>query len=156
MKTGSDNQYHPGKPRWVRASAAYRQALARAGKLVRKPEKLGAALDQAAEKTARLPAAHLGELRRNLASLFRMIRAYLEGEYRDVTWANLVLIVAAIVYFITPVDLIPDFLAALGYVDDAAIIAWTLQKVAGEIEPFLEWESRQSPAPRQQVEIAED
>ncbi len=144
------------EPRRVRASAAYREALARAGKVLRKPEKLGAAINQAAEKAARLPAAHTGEFRRNLASLFRMLRAYLEGSYRDISWANLVLIVAAIIYFITPVDLIPDFLTVLGYVDDAAIIAWTLKTVADEIEPFLAWEARQTYAPRQPVDLAED
>ncbi len=44
-------------------------------------------------------------------------------------------LVAALAYFILPADLIPDFLPALGYVDDAASLAATLRLVASHITP---------------------
>src|ERR1051325_856556 len=33
------------------------------------------------------------------------------------------LLIAALAYFVTPIDLIPDFVAGLGYTDDPAVLA---------------------------------
>ncbi len=42
-------------------------------------------------------------------------------------------LVAALAYFVTPVDMIPDFIAALGFTDDAAVLAIAVRSVAAHI-----------------------
>ena len=42
---------------------------------------------------------------------------------------------AALAYFVMPFDLIPDFIAVIGFTDDAAVIALALSMVAGAIRP---------------------
>ncbi len=44
-------------------------------------------------------------------------------------------LIAALAYFVTPVDLIPDFIAGIGFTDDAAVMAMALSLVAGHIKP---------------------
>ena len=44
-------------------------------------------------------------------------------------------LIATLAYFVLPADLIPDFLPALGYVDDAASLAATMRLVAAHIQP---------------------
>ncbi len=44
-------------------------------------------------------------------------------------------LVGAIAYFILPIDAIPDFLPALGYTDDAAVLLAAIKLVAGHITP---------------------
>jgi uncharacterized membrane protein YkvA (DUF1232 family) len=44
-------------------------------------------------------------------------------------------LLAALAYFVVPADLLPDFVPALGFTDDAAVIAATLQLVTAHIEP---------------------
>jgi len=44
-------------------------------------------------------------------------------------------LIAALAYFVTPVDLIPDFVAGIGFTDDAAVLAMALSLVAGHIRP---------------------
>ncbi|MGM0454072.1 MAG: YkvA family protein, partial [Thermodesulfobacteriota bacterium] len=83
----------------------------------------------------------LGEVWEYLMLLFRMLRAYLGGRYRDVSWQSLVAIVGALVYFVMPIDLIPDAVAGLGFADDAAVIAWTIQALREEIDRFSAWET---------------
>ncbi|MEQ8244148.1 YkvA family protein [Fulvivirga sp.] len=73
--------------------------------------------------------------------LIRMVKAYKRGEYRNIKLQNILLIVAALVYFVTPLDLIPDFIPITGLVDDFTVIVWVYNKVQQEIDKFMEWES---------------
>ncbi len=45
------------------------------------------------------------------------------------------LLFAALAYFVTPIDAIPDFVAGLGYTDDAAVLAAVVALVAKHIKP---------------------
>jgi uncharacterized membrane protein YkvA (DUF1232 family) len=42
----------------------------------------------------------------------------------------------AVAYFIMPVDLIPDYLVAIGFTDDAAVIAMVMTLLGRHIEPW--------------------
>ena len=46
------------------------------------------------------------------------------------------LVVAALHYLVTPVDLIPDFRAG-GYVDDVLLLSWIFGAAAADLEPYL-------------------
>lgn len=41
----------------------------------------------------------------------------------------------ALTYFVVPTDLIPDFIAGLGFADDASVLAIAISKVSGHILP---------------------
>ena len=47
------------------------------------------------------------------------------------------LIVAALIYLITPVDLVPDVRPG-GYIDDVLLLTWVFGAAVNELEPFLE------------------
>jgi len=42
---------------------------------------------------------------------------------------------AALAYFVTPIDVIPDFIAGIGFTDDAAVIAMTLGLIGRYVKP---------------------
>lgn len=44
------------------------------------------------------------------------------------------MLLAALAYFVVPSDMIPDFIAGLGFTDDAAVLFATLQLVSGHIK----------------------
>lgn len=46
-----------------------------------------------------------------------------------------VTLVGAIAYFVLPLDALPDVLPALGFTDDAAVLATALKLVASSIQP---------------------
>ncbi|WP_370089840.1 YkvA family protein [Ekhidna sp.] len=85
----------------------------------------------------------LQELKSKLEILMRMIQSHLAGEYRSFPISTIVLIVFALVYFITPVDLIPDFIPALGFTDDASVVFLIARKLNRDIEKFHLWEEEQ-------------
>ena len=68
-----------------------------------------------------------------------VLRAYAEKEYTEISKTNAALSLAAILYFLSPIDLLPDFLA-IGLIDDLAVLTWVYFNFQSEIEGFLEWE----------------
>jgi len=47
---------------------------------------------------------------------------------------------AAIIYFVNPADVIPDVIPLVGYVDDAAVIAWVVAAIRADLDAFRRWE----------------
>lgn len=72
----------------------------------------------------------------------RMIKAHFRGEHK-IAFSTLGLIVLALVYFVSPVDFIPDFLGVFGFADDLSVVLAVYAKVKDEVEQFLEWERTQ-------------
>jgi uncharacterized membrane protein YkvA (DUF1232 family) len=73
----------------------------------------------------------------------RLIRAYATGQYREVEWKTVLYIIAALIYFINPIDLIPDMLPMTGFTDDFGVLLWVYNAVGSEIKKFLSWEKSQ-------------
>lgn len=80
----------------------------------------------------------------NLQTLSRMLRAYVKGEYKVIPWTTLVKIIAALIYFVSPLDFIPDLLPILGFSDDIAIVLWVISSCTTDIRRFQEWEAAQA------------
>lgn len=78
-------------------------------------------------------------------AFFRLCRAYAAGEYREVPFRTMMLVVAALLYFVNPLDLMPDIVPLTGFADDFAILLWVYGSVRQEIEKFLDWERGRVP-----------
>lgn len=74
----------------------------------------------------------------------RMLQAYLRGEYKVVPWKSLLMMMAAILYFVNPLDLVPDFIPVTGLVDDVTVLIYVYRFIKDDIEAFLAWEEASS------------
>jgi uncharacterized membrane protein YkvA (DUF1232 family) len=81
--------------------------------------------------------------REKFSVLGRLIKAYALGHYRDIPWKTILLILAAVIYFVNPIDLLPDMLPITGLTDDFGVLLWVYNTVNVEIEKFLTWEKSQ-------------
>lgn len=59
---------------------------------------------------------------------------------------TLVLLVAALIYVLSPVDFIPDFIPGIGLIDDAAVLAFLLHSMAQDLAAFRAWEQGRAKA----------
>jgi uncharacterized membrane protein YkvA (DUF1232 family) len=71
--------------------------------------------------------------------LLSMIRDYIGGRYREVPYWAIGAISLALLYVLNPLDVIPDIVPGLGYLDDATVIAFCLKLVENEIEKYKVW-----------------
>ncbi len=83
----------------------------------------------------------LVEVWERIKALSRLVNACVRKEYKEVPWQSLVLSSTALLYFVTPSDLLPDFIPVAGYVDDATIIAFVVNAIKADLDKFLEWEA---------------
>lgn len=77
--------------------------------------------------------------------LSRLSAAYASGRYRSIPWKAVMTMLAAIIYFLNPIDLIPDFIPGLGLTDDFSVLVWVYSALSGEIDKFLIWEKSTLP-----------
>ncbi len=112
-----------------------RRSQVKAEKILREHEKIERLLRDARTK-ARTHRERIRKVWSELQILIRLVQAYKSGEYRRLPWKALVMIVAAIVYFVNPFDLIPDFITGLGFLDDATVIGLVMKALNDEINRF--------------------
>jgi uncharacterized membrane protein YkvA (DUF1232 family) len=70
----------------------------------------------------------------------RMLTSYINGDYREIPWKSLLLLIGALIYFIMPIDLIPDFIPASGLLDDISVVLLVFNGINEDINAFLEYE----------------
>jgi uncharacterized membrane protein YkvA (DUF1232 family) len=76
-----------------------------------------------------------------LASIPRLVRATTTGAYAGTSGRRLLALAAALLYVVSPVDLLPELvLPFLGLGDDALVITWVAASLVNETESFLRWE----------------
>ena len=85
----------------------------------------------------------LKEVWESLMALLRLVRAWVDGRYRQVPWQTVVLAIAGLTYFLMPMDMVPDWIVGLGFLDDVAVIGWVVRTIKGELEAFRRWEGEQ-------------
>ncbi|MGE8501385.1 MAG: YkvA family protein [Pseudomonas sp.] len=84
-------------------------------------------------------------LKEDLRLLRALCLAWFKGEYRQISSQALLMVVAALLYFLSPLDAIPDWLVGVGFVDDLAVLAWVMRTWHAELEAFKAWRDKQSP-----------
>jgi uncharacterized membrane protein YkvA (DUF1232 family) len=122
-------------------SEAFSEAVEDARSYIKNPERLRGLVTEAARKVASVPREPFKESWPYLQAMLRLLRAYYRGEYRDVPVSALISIIAAIAYVVNPFDLIPDVVPFLGFLDDAAVIAFAVRKTRDVLDNFMLWET---------------
>lgn len=57
----------------------------------------------------------------------------------SVKWYRKLIVVSALLYFISPIDTIPDLAPLVGYLDDLGVIAAAIKYIGSEIKPYYRY-----------------
>ena len=75
----------------------------------------------------------------DIETLASLAKAWIRGVYTEIPKETLILIIAALLYFLSPLDTIPDFLGPLGFTDDATVVLFVMNTIRKEINRYKEW-----------------
>lgn len=124
----------------------FKKFTGKAGALLSKPMKIGLLLTTAYNKLVDVDGKESGfqQLKNLMLVFMRMVRAYIRGDYRDISRKSIIIGVAVLLYLVTPLDIIPDFIPVIGLMDDISLMAWFVDAFSKEITKYREWETHTS------------
>lgn len=73
-----------------------------------------------------------------------LVKDYSQGNYRKVPYKTISAVVLGLLYILNPIDIIPDFIPVIGYIDDAIVIAFCLKMVEKDLKKYQVWKESQS------------
>jgi uncharacterized membrane protein YkvA (DUF1232 family) len=65
-----------------------------------------------------------------------MLRSVFNGSYR-VSMMTTVVCIAALIYIISPIDIVPDFIFVLGWIDDGLVFYLLLKRLNTETQRYI-------------------
>ena len=74
-------------------------------------------------------------------AMFGMIKDYRKGAYTKVPWFSIAASAVALLYIFNPLDMVPDFIPGVGYVDDLTVFTLALKFVQTDIHKYLDWKT---------------
>jgi len=116
----------------------YESSKKKAENLLKRPMELKEELDNAFNKINSLTDGPLAELIEDIKLMINLVKDYISGEYKEVPKYSIIAIVGGFIYFVSPIDLIADFIPG-GYIDDVFVIALVLKQVHFDLEKYKEW-----------------
>ena len=120
-----------------RALATLKNGFTKAEALLKDEQKINELLLRMEEKFKVIPG--IGEKLSHIPVFISLVRSYIKKEYTKVPLGTLIAIISAIIYCVSPADLIPDTIPGVGIVDDAAVVTACLLLVDSDIEEYLAW-----------------
>lgn len=123
----------------AKSNVFFRLAVKRAEWLLKKKTRILVLLKKLTEKISSTNFKEVNAKDKFLV-LGRMVKAYTMGHYREIPWKTLLLITAGIIYFVNPIDLIPDWIPIAGLTDDFGILIWIYTSLKKDIDMFIAWE----------------
>lgn len=108
--------------------------------LLKDKDKLEKFLNELEEKLKKVP--KVGEHLSYVPVLISLVRSYINKEYTDISVPAIVLTVSALIYVLSPIDIIPDGVPLLGFIDDGLIVMACLTYIEVEVKDYIAWREK--------------
>ncbi|MEW5675207.1 YkvA family protein [Flavobacterium enshiense] len=100
-------------------------------------EKVSLAIDKAASNKGKL-----GEVWDYLQSFFSIVSDYINGRYKEIPKGSIIAIFASLLYFLSPIDFIPDFIPGIGFIDDIFVIGLVVNQIKSDLNDYMVWKAK--------------
>lgn len=113
--------------------------IKKASSTLKDSDRVNSLLKSAKEKLADVStdSNKMGEFVTILKAFGGMVKQSVSGS-NQFSWQTILLVTAGLIYFLTPVDLIPDFIPVLGLSDDVSVIFFIYKSLKEDIDSYIE------------------
>ncbi len=122
------------------AEQAFQSSYAQAEKILDQPDQIEELLKRLEKKLKGLPV--VGDAFSYIPAMGLLINSYVKQEYTKIPIGTITAVVGAIIYFVAPIDLLPDFIPGVGLLDDAAVVSIALAASKTDIDEYMAWRKK--------------
>ena len=119
------------------AQEELKKGYSEAEKILNDEDKLEKFLQQLEKKLKVIP--KVGDKLAYIPVFASLLKSYVSGEYKNIPLGSVLAVLSALIYFVSPIDVIPDVIPGIGYVDDALVALVCYKLVESDIREFQEW-----------------
>ena len=83
----------------------------------------------------------------DLCEIFELLRDRVKDIYKETPWTTIAALVGALIYVLSPIDLILDFIPGIGFLDDAIVIGLAIKLAQSDLEKYRTWKVRRGECP---------
>jgi len=106
----------------------------KAEEIINDEDKMEKFLNRLEKKLNKVPIG--GNVLSMIPVMISMLRSYFKKEYKNIPLGTLIALVSALLYWLTPADVIPDVIPIAGYVDDATVITACIKLINDDIKEY--------------------
>lgn len=125
----------------IEEKSKFQKVLTKAEEIVESENRLTSILTKSLKKVTGLKD-HLSEMKNKITMSVYLVKDWVKGDYREVPKKTIVYIVAALIYFVMPLDIIPDFVFKLGLVDDLAVLNYVFSSFLDDINKYQKYREK--------------
>ncbi len=127
-----------------RALQMFGQMYAKAEDIVKDPDRFKTMLKDARAVMEGKGQGPLQEIADKLKLLLSMLNDYRNGDYTKLPLRTVLTIAGALLYLISPADVIPDFIPFIGMIDDIFIINFVWKQLSKDLAAYELWKTGSS------------
>jgi uncharacterized membrane protein YkvA (DUF1232 family) len=98
------------------------------------------------EKLSNTAAKPIAVIKEDILLLLAVISAYITGKYKKIPFKTLAMILGALTYFLSPFDVILDFVPVIGFLDDVFVLTMVLKFAHDDLQAYKAWEAKTAKA----------
>lgn len=81
----------------------------------------------------------VGDKLADIPIMISLLKSFKNGEYTDAPIGTIIAILSALIYFVSPFDIIPDSIPFLGHLDDVGVVSTCWKMVDSDVEEYRRW-----------------
>ncbi len=111
----------------------------RAAEYIKDKSKVSTLLNLALHKGASTDA--FKDVWERLQLFINILKDWVRGEYKEIPKRSLIILTGALLYFVTPADLVPDFIPLSGYLDDVTVLSFAYSQIKKDLDRYKMWKA---------------
>ena len=132
----------------VEENKTFKKAIEKSENVVDNKKRVDSILEKTMKKLTKVKD-RTKEFKDNLSVAVSLVKDWLKGNYKEVPKKTIIYLIGAFIYFLMPIDMIPDFIFKFGLLDDIAVLNFVLGAFIEDIENYKKFKEKNQNEPKE-------